>query len=100
MSHERRDLHDKEVIAHAMEALGLTRPGESQIVIDESKRRRVLRQFSELQRWSSKRSSAERDDVNREGGKSSGSALNGGRGYAPDSKTMAEISTILDTFQR
>ena len=100
VSHERSDLHDKEVIAHAMEALGLTRPGESQIVIDESKRRRVLRQFSELQSWYSKRRSAERDDVTSDGGKSSGSALNGGRGYAPDSTTMEEFSTIIDTFKR
>ena len=100
LSHERSDLHDKEVIAHAMEALGLTRPGESQIVIDESKRRRVLRQFSELQSWYSKRRSAERDDVTSDGGKSSGSALNGGRGYAPDSTTMEEFSTIIDTFKR
>ena len=100
VSHERSDLHDKEVIAHAMEALGLTRPGESQIVIDESKRRRVLRQFSELQSWYSKRRSAERDDVTSDGGKSSGSVLNGGRGYAPDSTTMEEFSTIIDTFKR
>ncbi len=100
VSHERSDLHDKEVIAHAMEALGLTRPGESQIVIDESKRRRVLRQFSELQSWYSKRRSAERDDVTSDGGKSSGSALNCGRGYAPDSTTMEEFSTIIDTFKR
>ena len=100
VSHERSDLHDKEVIAHAMEALGLTRPGESQIVIDESKRRRVLRQFSELQSWYSKRRSAERDDVTSDGGRSSGSALNGGRGYAPDSTTMEEFSTIIDTFKR
>ena len=100
VSHERSDLHDKEVIAHAMEALGLTRPGESQIVIDESKRRRVLRQFSELQSWYSKRRSAERDDVTSDGGKSSGSALNGGRGYAPDSTTMEEFTTIIDTFKR
>ena len=100
VSHERSDLHDKEVIAHAMEALGLTLPGESQIVIDESKRRRVLRQFSELQSWYSKRRSAERDDVTSDGGKSSGSALNGGRGYAPDSTTMEEFSTIIDTFKR
>ena len=100
VSHERSDLHDKEVIAHAMEALGLTRPGESQIVIDESKRRRVLSQFSELQSWYSKRRSAERDDVTSDGGKSSGSALNGGRGYAPDSTTMEEFSTIIDTFKR
>ena len=102
VSHERSDLHDKEVIAHAMEALGLTRPGESQIVIDESKRRRVLRQFSELQSWYSKRRSAERDDITSDDGKSSGSALNGGRGYdiAPDSTTMEEFSTIIDTFKR
>lgn len=102
VSHERSDLHDKEVIAHAMEALGLTRPGESQIVIDESKRRRVLRQFSELQSWYSKRRSAERDDITSDDGKSSGSALNGSRGYdiAPDSTTMEEFSTIIDTFKR
>ena len=95
---------DIAAVRRELEALGGGARGsharESQIVIDESKRRRVLRQCSELQSWYSKRRSAERDDVTSDGGKSSGSALNGGRGYAPDSTTMEEFSTIIDTFKR
>ena len=89
---ERGDGREKEVIARAMEALGLTKMGE--LVIDESKRRRVLRQFNELQNWYSRKrtNDMDEDEVMK--------TLGDGALLSPDSTTMEEFSALIDTFKR
>jgi len=56
---ESGEMRDKEIIAHAMEALGVMSPsreeGDEPVIIDDTKRRKVLRHFSDLQSWYSKR---------------------------------------------
>lgn len=86
----RGEVYDKEVITRAMEALGLTRVGD--IVVDESKRRRVLRQFNELQSWYSRRRCLEKTDD--EGAEPADDAC------PSDSETIEEFSKLIDTFKR
>jgi E3 ubiquitin-protein ligase RFWD2 len=83
--------NDKEVIAQAMDTLGLARNGDPSM--DATKRRRVLTQFNELQRWYSKRRYTEQVDANN-------ASVNGDGVIAPGRTTMEEFSSLINTFKR
>jgi len=83
--------NDKEVIAQAMDTLGLARKGDPSM--DATKRRRVLTQFNELQRWYSKRRCKEQVDANNASANEEGA-------IAPDTTTMEEFSSLISTFKR
>ena len=89
------ELRDKEVIAHAMEALGVVAPrrgedDDAPVIIDESKRRKVLRHFNDLQSWYSKRRC--------EGGENNTTSSSGN---ARDSAAVLdEFSTLIGAFNR
>lgn len=92
-TYERGNGREKEVIVRAMEALGLTKIGA--LVSDETKRRRVLRQFNELQNWYSRKRCT--DDVDADKLEKS---MGEGTMLPSDSTTMEEFSALIDTFKR
>jgi len=86
------ETRDKGMIAHAMQALGLTSEtsaaSTSQVVTDAAKRRRVLQQFNELQTWYSNRRCARGGGTNEDGQSNH------------NSDAMEDFSALIDTFKR
>jgi|UniRef100_A0A6U0DRR8 E3 ubiquitin-protein ligase RFWD2 len=90
------ETRDKEMIGHAMEALGVMAPrrdgdNDAPVNIDETKRRKVLRHFNDLQSWYSKR----RCD-GAENNSSTASSVNA----RDTAAVLDEFSTLIGAFNR